>query len=278
MKKILRILCAPFIPAGQKQGAKAIKAIAALTGVDLLTLAYNEMGILKCENEERTGEKFFIHKFLKKLFADNPRPVLFDVGANVGKYSIMLRDSYPEAKIYAFEPNANAFRIFQEKLAGKVECLNLGMGADQKTGKLFTYADQPSSSHASAFQDMFTLFHKSNDLTAIEFEMTSVDRFCKERGIESIDLLKIDTEGCELQVLKGAHRMLSERRIKVIQFEFGECNVFSRVFLRDFYEVLAGFRMFRLDSTRLIPLPTYEPTNEVFRFQNIVAISDKVAI
>jgi hypothetical protein len=108
--------------------------------------------------------------------------------------------------------------------------------------------------------------------------MTTVDKFCKEKGVDRIDLLKIDTEGCELQVLKGAQEMLSGGYIKVIQFEFGECNVFSRVFLRDFYEVLAGFRLFRLDSERLVPLPAYEPTNEIFRFQNIIAINKSVSI
>jgi hypothetical protein len=108
--------------------------------------------------------------------------------------------------------------------------------------------------------------------------MTTVDRFCKEKGLAAIDLLKIDTEGCELQVLKGASEMLSGGRVKVIQFEFGECNVFSRVFLRDFYEVLPGFRMYRLDSNGLIPLPSYESTNEIFRFQNIIAISKNIAL
>jgi hypothetical protein len=152
------------------------------------------------------------------------------------------------------------------------------MGADQKTGTLFTYSGMPSSSHTSAYKDMFTIFHKTDDLTTVDFQMTTVDKFCKEKGVDRIDLLKIDTEGCELQVLKGAQEMLSGGYIKVIQFEFGECNVFSRVFLRDFYEVLAGFRLFRLDSERLVPLPAYEPTNEIFRFQNIIAINKSVSI
>lgn len=279
MKKIaFKTLSTIFEALGRERSAKAIKAIAAASGINLLVLAYNEMGILKCENEDRTGERYFIYDFLKKIFGGNARPVLFDVGANIGKYSLMLRDAFPGAKVYAFEPNINAFRILQEKLSGKVECLNLGMGADQKAGKLFTYSGTLSSSHASAYKDMFTLFHKTEDLTTVEFQMTTVDGFCKEKGIDTIDLLKIDTEGCELQVLKGAHERLSGGRIKVIQFEFGECNVFSRVFLRDFYEVLAGFRMFRLDSQKLIPLPAYEPVNEIFRFQNMVAINKSVSI
>lgn len=273
-----KTISAIFGAVGKERSAKAIKAIAAASGIDLLVLAYNEMGILKPENEDRTGEKYLIYKLLKKFLANNAHPVLFDVGANIGKYSQMLRDAFPEAEVYAFEPNINAFKILQENLGGKVECLNLGMGADQKAGKLFTYSGTPSSSHTSAYRDMFTLFHKTDDLTTVDFQMTTVDSFCKEKGVDTIDLLKIDTEGCELQVLKGANEMLTGGRIKVIQFEFGECNVFSRVFLRDFYEVLAGFNIFRLDSDNLIPLPVYEPTNEIFRFQNIIAISKSVGL
>ncbi len=277
-KTAFRTISAFFGVVGKERSAKAIKAIAAASGIDLLVLAYNEMGILKYENEERTGERYLIYDFLKKIFKSNAHPVFFDVGANVGKYSLMLRDAFPEAKVYAFEPNINAFKILEDKLSGKVECLNLGMGAEQKAGKLFTYTGTPSSSHTSAYKDMFTLFHKANDLTTVEFQMTTIDDFCKERGIREIDFLKIDTEGCELQVLNGAQKVLSGSNIKMIQFEFGECNVFSRVFLRDFYEVLSGFRIFRLDSNRLIPLPTYESINEIFRFQNMVAINKNIAV
>lgn len=277
-KTAFKTISTVFKAVGKERSAKVIKAIAAASGIDLLVLAYNEMGILKCENEERTGERYFIYRFLKNVFADKSRPVLFDIGANVGKYSTMLCDSFPEAQVYAFEPNINAFKILQGNMGGKVDCLNFGMGADQKDGKLFTYSSSPSSSHASSFKEMFTLFHKSDDLTAIEFKMTTVDRFCKDKGIQGIDLLKIDTEGCELQVLKGASEMLTGGRIKVIQFEFGECNVFSRVFLRDFYEVLTGFSFYRLDSGGLIPLPTYEPVNEIFRFQNIIAVSKSIKL
>ena len=59
---------------------------------------------------------------------------------------------------------------------------------------------------------------------------------------------------------------------KIIQFEFGECDIFSRVFLRDFYDVLADYHIYRLDSDRLIPLFEYEAANEIFRYQNFIAV------
>jgi hypothetical protein len=55
-----------------------------------------------------------------------------------------------------------------------------------------------------------------------EIPATTVDDYCDEKGIGQIDLLKIDTEGAELQVMKGARKMLKSRRIKCLTFEFGQ--------------------------------------------------------
>jgi len=66
---------------------------------------------------------------------------------------------------------------------------------------------------------------------------------------------------------------IAENKIKLLQFEFNEMNIISRVFLKDFYSLLRGFDFFRLDTQRLIPLPNYDATNEIFKFQNILAIN-----
>jgi len=65
---------------------------------------------------------------------------------------------------------------------------------------------------------------------------------------------------------------LSARRIGLIQFEFNELNVLSRVFLKDFYDLLPGYSLYRMDTDRLHPLGDYSPINEIFRYQNILAI------
>ena len=87
-----------------------------------------------------------------------------------------------------------------------------------------------------------------------------------------IDLLKIDTEGFELEVLLGASEMLTEKKITIIQFEFNEVNIVQRRFLKDFYNLLPKYDFYRLDEQRLIPLGSWEPKHEIFMFQNIVAI------
>ncbi len=240
--------------------------------LDLLLLAYNNMGILKYENNQVSGEYYLLTKILKKNLAGIEQPVIFDVGANVGDYSLLLTKEYPQARIYAFEPNENTFKQLTAKVGDAVKCINAGMGSSEKTEKIFTYADNLASSHASIYGDVLSTFHKRNDLVEIDFQLTTLDLFCEREAVTGIDFLKIDTEGNELEVLKGAERLLAAQKIKIIQFEFGECDVFSRVFLQDFYIMLLDYNIYRLDSNRLIPLFEYASTNEIFRFQNFIAV------
>jgi hypothetical protein len=123
------------------------------------------------------------------------------------------------------------------------------------------------------YRDVFIDFHGINDLLSWEFEITTIDKFCLKNGIDYIHFMKIDTEGHELEVLKGAASLISREAIGIIQFEFNEMNVLSRVFLRDFYRLLEGYNIYRLDTNRLVPLYGYSPENEIFRFQNFVAFN-----
>jgi FkbM family methyltransferase len=260
---------------GRDRVKKILPIVATLADIDLMTMAYNSIGILNYENEVVSGERFFISKVLKD-YLKGRNPVLLDVGANIGKYAIALSREFPGAKIFSFEPNKNTFEILKQNVREKAECINAGLGSEVKTGKIYTYADSITSSHASIYSDVFKVFHEAEKIVDFDFEMVTVDNFCAQRGLKEIDLLKIDTEGNELEVLKGCGKMLSEDSIKIIQFEFGECDVFSRVFLRDFYNMLPNYRIYRLNSASLIPLFEYKSTNEIFRFQNFIAINTKL--
>jgi FkbM family methyltransferase len=260
---------------GRERVKKMLPMVASLADIDLMTLAYNTIGILNHENNVVSGECFFINKVLQDHIKQS-NPILFDVGANIGTYTLSLSREFPYAEIYSFEPNVNTYDILRRNVKDKAECINAGLGSEIKTGKIFTYTESVESSHASIYRDVFKVFHGTEKIVGFDFEMITIDSFCKQRGINKIDLLKIDTEGNELDVLKGSRKMLSEDRIKILQFEFGECAVFSRVFLRDFYSMLPNYRIYRLNSDSLIPLFEYKSTNEIFRFQNLIAINTKL--
>lgn len=108
--------------------------------------------------------------------------------------------------------------------------------------------------------------------TSLIIDAIKLDEFCADNGIDFIDFMKIDAEGHELEIFKGATRMINENRIGMIQFEFNLHNIYSRVFLRDFYNILPNYNIYRLDTERLIPIHDYSHVHEIFIYQNLLAI------
>lgn len=251
--------------------AELILDVAERGGVDLLRLAYTQRGILKYRSLEESGEAHFIEHVLRDLVPASP--ILFDVGANCGSYSIALRQSFPSANITAFEPNSEVYPSLVDRLSRSgVECVNLGLSDEPGEMELFLRSSNRQTSHASVYQGVLADLHAYSDVEKISVGLTTLDQYCQEKEIERIDFLKIDTEGHELAVLRGAKALLEQNRIGCIQFEFNEMNVISRVWLRDFHDLLAGFVLFRLNTNRMQRLEPYHPREEIFQFQNIVAI------
>ncbi|MGH2882640.1 MAG: FkbM family methyltransferase, partial [Solirubrobacteraceae bacterium] len=86
-----------------------------------------------------------------------------------------------------------------------------------------------------------------------------------------IDLLKLDIEGAELAALRGAERLLAERRVGLIQFEYGLPGMAARVYLRDFFELLDGWEIHRIVSDGTVPI-RYHERFEILYTANYLAI------
>jgi FkbM family methyltransferase len=204
---------------------------------------------------------------------------VFDVGAHVGEWAILLRRFSPNARIWSFEPHPGSYRQLTEAAqASGFTAVNLGLSDRRGTLQLYDYQGASASgtgagsSHASVHPEVFSDIHHG-EATAVEVEVTTVDDFLDSAGIDHLTLLKIDAEGHELAILRGATRALTAGRISIVQFEFNEMNVISRVFFRDFYEALPAFDFFRMVVDGLAPMGAYQPrTHELFIPQNVVAI------
>ena len=144
-------------------------------------------------------------------------PVLFDVGANRGQTVTQLRARWPRAPIHAFEPAAETYALLRGSVGQweGVTCHHLALG------------DAPGSAtlRRGSTPELHSLRAGLNAQTASDATETvavaTVDDFCRREGIATVGLLKTDTEGFEMEVLRGAAGMLREERIHAVLVEAG---------------------------------------------------------
>lgn len=152
---------------------------------------------------------------MRKLVAGD-RPVVFDVGANRGQTIERVRATFAHPIIHAFEPGRDTFAELQRRTAGTpdLHLNNAALGARAESRTFFD-TDPP---------DMSSLREQSADAwgtikSAYAVDVTTVDDYCAARAIERIDILKSDTQGFDLDVLKGARRMLERRAVHLVFME-----------------------------------------------------------
>jgi FkbM family methyltransferase len=238
----------------------------------LFRMSLSGLGVMNFQNDQVSGEEHFVHKLLPDILK-SPMPVCFDVGANEGNFSALLLAALPGAHIHAFEPHPRNFARLKQRVAQstRVVCHQTAVGDSSGTTTLYDRSDLDGSSHASLHEGVITAIHGKNAV-AVEVPLDTLDQFVAKNTIQAVDFLKIDTEGHEMAVLRGARELIASGRIRCIQFEFNEMNVESRVFLRDFRRALPGFDLFRLLPRALLPLRDTALETELFAYQNVIAI------
>lgn len=239
-------------------------------------LSLRGLGILNCENDKVSGERYLITTILPKLIKTDS-PLFFDVGANVGNYSLTLLDYFPKAFIHAFEPHPSNYSHLAERMpSSKVRTHNIALGEICGQMTLYDRTDCDGSEHASLHETVISEIHKQEIVTC-EVAVETLDHFIEREGISHIDFIKIDTEGNELAVLQGASKLLEKGNIGCIQFEFNEMNIVSKVFFRDFRKILYKYELYRLLPSGLLPLGDSPLTTELFAYQNIIVLPKKDA-
>lgn len=192
---------------------------------------------------------------------------MFDVGANRGDYAKELVKNYRNAEIHCFEPAAETFKILCSQVkSDKVIMNNFGM-SDTCTESILYY-DAECDGLASMYKRQCV-----EHAEPIRIKLDTVDHYCEERNIPRINLLKIDIEGNELNALHGAQRMLDEGKIDVIQMEFGGCNIDSRTYFRDFWNLLsAKYKVYRVLLDGVEEITEYGDILEIFFCTNYLFV------
>jgi FkbM family methyltransferase len=220
---------------------------------------------------ERNGE----FRVLQVLGAGDVRCV-FDVGANEGHWVGGAARLFPRATFHCFEIVPDTARKLTEgtrPLDDRVHVNAIGLGEAPGTVEVHLYPGFSEGASASGFE------YPGMPSQVQTCEIITGDMYCEEHRINRIDLLKIDTEGLDLQVLRGFDHMLASGAVEVVQFEYGFPNISSRALLADFHTFLRerGFEVGKI-WPREVAFRDYDPfTDEDFRGPNYLAVRHEKA-
>lgn len=134
------------------------------------------------------------------------KPVIFDVGANIGNFSIASKLFYPDSSIHAFEPVPNTYDFFKYNLKEYHSVIGNFVALGNKKETINIYASEEHSDRSSFYKENLK---ESKDVIGIPVNIITLDNYVKDNNIKKIDLMKIDVEGFEYQVVGGAGMSLS---------------------------------------------------------------------
>lgn len=174
------------------------------------------------------GDSYFDHAAPDEpfFFAVRSLPkeaVVFDIGANIGMTAVIAAKT--GAQVYAFEPDPNIFPSLVATIkanSSSVEAFNMALGADEGSLSFFS---NPASASASHLVTKDTLGHAATS----NVQISTIDAFAKAHRIDRLDFIKIDVEGFEVDVLRGAQATISRLKPSALV----EFNSFTMVGFRD---------------------------------------------
>ena len=210
------------------------------------------------------GELCWLQEVLPACFT------IFDVGANVGEWTALALEINPSLQVHCFEPSAATYRFLQAHVTSSSVFLNQkALGASR--GEYPLYVSGPGAGTNS--------LHKRTAPNLIQNQTENIyvetlDAYCEAHAVKEIDLLKVDVEGHELEVLKGAINLFKEGRIRRIQFEYGGTYIDARILLKDMFDFLIpfGYRIYKMYPNYLRLFEQYDQRLENFQYQNLVAL------
>jgi FkbM family methyltransferase len=162
------------------------------------------------------------------MLITTPQPVIFDVGANVGQSIDFFRSVFAQAKIYAFEPSSACFAQLAARFCDpSIELRQCALGASPGTCELEVYEFSVLNSVLPMDRTPTNRFHDRRPIGTETVPLLTLDGVMAERAVSHIDLLKVDTQGYDLQVLRGAEELLAEKRVSLVQVELNFLPMYS---------------------------------------------------
>jgi FkbM family methyltransferase len=208
------------------------------SATDLVRLCLRRFGYDICWSDERRDP----FEDMRRLSPASP--LIFDVGANLGQTITEFQARFDAPRIHAFEPGRVAFGALKRNFGAdkNVTLSNVALGARAETRIFLEHKRHNMSSFLEPGPEIQDTISERHPV-----EILTVDDYCDAHEIEKIDILKSDTQGFDLDVLKGAHRTIDRGGVRLA---FLEIN-FSELY-KDLPPIDEIFRFFRQHHFSLV--------------------------
>ncbi|MEI6314606.1 MAG: FkbM family methyltransferase [Syntrophus sp. (in: bacteria)] len=213
-------------------------------------------------------------KLVYKLLVKSPT-LAIDIGGNVGDYAAELRRRNKGLEIHIFEPSSTNISKLTARFANDRLIKTCPYAVSDSHGEATLFSDAPGSGAGSLTLrrlDHFNVtFRHCEVINTIRFETYWKDVL---EG-RTIDIVKLDIEGHELSALTGFGEAINS--VRIIQFEFGGCNIDTRTFFQDFWYFFQDhhYEVFRITPLGAEKIHCYRETDEFFSTTNYIARNQK---
>ncbi|MGH3401399.1 MAG: FkbM family methyltransferase [Streptosporangiaceae bacterium] len=263
------------------------------TSTDLACQVLGRRNVVRCarlvlrrasrdiRNDMRVNGETSLQEWVLALWQPGCRLPILDVGANHGRWSAEMLSAARrvgrggDLDLHSFEPSSWTFARLEEALAAETQVTlrQVAMSETSGTSVLHVVGDGAgtNSLHDSLGQRAV--------IATEPVAMTTLDEYANEAQLAEIALVKVDTEGHDLAVLRGARHLLADHRVSVVQFEYNWRWVESRCFLSDAFGLFnsAGYLLGKLTPDGIEFYPSWDPDLETFVEGNYVAAVPDVA-
>ncbi len=230
---------------------------------------------------ESTGEMAVLHYLINRGML-SLNGAFFDIGANVGDWTKLVRQFKDNLEVHVFEPVPYIFSKLAENLVGsiKIEPVylnNYAMSLEEGFKTFHYYETQPPLSSFYRRNSQVEKKCKLSPPKPFSIYSTTVDAYCHRLNLKRISFMKIDVEGAELDVLRGAKKLLENDGIDYIQFEYGGTYLDAGIKLQQVFAYLHGFdfMIFKIFPNELRYQPQFSPELEDFNYSNYLAVNPR---
>ena len=169
---------------------------------------------------------FHANDDIRRLIGAVKAPVVLDVGANAGQSIAYFKHAMPDCRMHCFEPLPEAFQELAKigRAYNDVVFNNVAVGSREGKAEFGRHSDTRQSSFLRTGSESW-----SAEVERVPVDVTTVDAYCAKLGIRHVHVLKIDTQGYDFEVMKGAERTIERGGIQLIYSEFIFCRLYEGI-------------------------------------------------